>query len=95
MTVFNSLNTRVAKHTRQVVDGDYGVDEFDFWLPRRRPHQVMPALRFSQPLNCYRADNVLNGRLRPEQQANAWYLPPMTLNRYCAGAGMHRKLSPA
>lgn len=72
MTVFNSLNARVAKHTRQVVDGDYGVDEFDFWLPRRRPHQVMPALRFSQPLSCYRADNLLNGRLRPEQQANAW-----------------------
>lgn len=76
MTVFNSLNTRVAKHTRQVVDGDYGVDEFDFWLPRRRPHQVMPALHFSQPLNCYRADNVLNGRLRPEQQANAWVPAP-------------------
>ena len=72
MTVFNSLNARVAKHTRQVADGDYGVDEFDFWLPRRRPHQVLPALRFSQPLACYQAGNVLNGRLRPEQQTNAW-----------------------
>ncbi|MGY5955495.1 FAD-dependent oxidoreductase [Kosakonia sp. BK9b] len=72
MTVFNSLNARVAKHTRQVADGDFGVDEFDFWLPRRHPHQILPALRFNQPLTCWRAQNVLNGRLRPEQQTNAW-----------------------
>ncbi|MWL74198.1 FAD-dependent oxidoreductase, partial [Escherichia coli] len=45
MTVFNSLNARVAKHTRQVADGDYGVDEFDFWLPRRHPQQIFPAIR--------------------------------------------------
>ncbi|MEO3741483.1 FAD-dependent oxidoreductase [Kosakonia sp. WA-90] len=72
MTVFNSLNARVAKHTRQVADGDYGVDEFDFWLPRRHPQQIMPALRVSQPLAYWGAQNVLNGRLRPEQQINAW-----------------------
>ena len=58
MTVFNSLNARVARHTRQVVDGDYGVDEFDFWLPRRHPHQVMPAHSFSQPMTVYRPENV-------------------------------------
>lgn len=72
MTVFNSLNARVAKQTRQVADGDYGVDEFDFWLPRRRPHQVMPALQLDPPLRCFSPDNLLNGRLRPEQYSNAW-----------------------
>lgn len=72
MTVFNSLNARVAKHTRQIADGDYGVDEFDFWLPRRRPHQVMPALTFDPPLRCYAAEHLLNGHLRPEQHTNAW-----------------------
>ncbi len=72
MTVFNSLNARVAKHTRQVAGGDYGVDEFDFWLPRRRPDQIMPALRFATPLHCFAAQNLLNGHLRPEQQSNAW-----------------------
>ncbi|WP_171997910.1 FAD-dependent oxidoreductase [Cronobacter sp. JZ38] len=72
MMVFNSVNARVAKRSRQVVDGDYGVDEFDFWLPRRRPHQIMPALRLDAPLRCYPAENLLNGRLRPEQQTNAW-----------------------
>lgn len=72
MTVFNSLNARVAKHTRQIADGDYGVDEFDFWLPRRRPHQVMPALTCEPPLRCFAPDNLLNGGLRPEQHTNAW-----------------------
>ena len=72
MMVFNSVNARVAKRSRQVADGDYGVDEFDFWLPRRRPHQIMPALRLDAPLRCYPPENLLNGRLRPEQQTNAW-----------------------
>lgn len=86
MTVFNSLNTRVAKHTRQIADGDYGVEEFDFWLPRRYPKQILPALRLSTPLRCYAADNLLNGRLRPEQHTNAWVpaiddsLPGVTWN---------------
>ncbi|EOV8971187.1 FAD-dependent oxidoreductase [Cronobacter turicensis] len=72
MMVFNSLNARVAKRSRQVAEGDFGVDEFDFWLPRRRPHQIMPALRLDAPLRCYPPENLLNGRLRPEQQTNAW-----------------------
>lgn len=72
MTVFNSLNARVAKHSRQLPDGDYGVDAFDFWLPRRHPHQVMPALRLATPLRCFHRHNLLNGRLRPEQHTNAW-----------------------
>lgn len=72
MTVFNSQNARVAKHPRQVVDGDYGVEAFDFWVPRRRPHQIMPAIQFAAPLRCYNVQNLLNGRLRPEQQINGW-----------------------
>ncbi|MFS2225848.1 FAD-dependent oxidoreductase [Pantoea sp. B65] len=72
MMVFNSRNERVAKQSRQQAEGDYGVDEFDFWLPRRRPHQIMPALRLATPLRCYASDNLLNGHLRPEQHTNAW-----------------------
>ncbi|HDG1688324.1 TPA: FAD-dependent oxidoreductase [Kluyvera cryocrescens] len=72
MTVFNSQNARVAKHPRQIVDGDFGAEEFDFWVPRRRPHQVMPAVHFATPLRCYDVQNLLNGRLRPEQQINGW-----------------------
>jgi len=76
MTLFNSLNARVAKHPRQVADGDYGVEEFDFWLPRRHPTQIFPAMTLSRPLRCHAAENLLNGHLRPEQQTNAWSPAP-------------------
>ncbi|GGD24070.1 hypothetical protein GCM10011513_22000 [Franconibacter daqui] len=76
ITVFNSQNPRVAKHARQIADGDFGVEEFDFWLPRRRPHNVLPALRLSEPLRCFEAQNLLNGRLRPEQHFNGWAPSP-------------------
>ncbi|WP_034944645.1 FAD-dependent oxidoreductase [Erwinia oleae] len=72
MTVFNSVNPRVAKRTRQTADGDYGVDEFDFWLPRRQPHQILPALRFAKPLALWHVNYTLNGCARPEQHTNGW-----------------------
>lgn len=72
MTLFNSQNARVAKHSRQIVDGDFGVEEFEFWVPRRRPWQVIPAVQFATALCCYEAQNLLNGHLRPEQRFNGW-----------------------
>ncbi len=72
MMVFNSLNPRVAKRTRQINDGDYGVDEFDFWLPRRAPHQILLAFALETPLKLWHRDYLLNGKLRPEQHTNCW-----------------------
>ncbi len=72
MMVFNSLNPRVAKRTRQVNDGDYGVDEFDFWLPRRAPQQILLAFALETPLQLWHGDYLLNGKLRPEQHTNGW-----------------------
>ena len=72
MMVFNSLNPRVAKRTRQINDGDYGVDEFDFWLPRRAPQQILLAFALETPLRLWHADYLLNGKLRPEQHTNCW-----------------------
>ncbi|XXN65884.1 FAD-dependent oxidoreductase [Enterobacter ludwigii] len=72
MMVFNSLNPRVAKRTRQINDGDYGVDEFDFWLPRRAPQQILLAFALETPLQLWHRDYLLNGRLRPEQHTNSW-----------------------
>lgn len=72
MMVFNSLNPRVAKRTRQINDGDYGVDEFDFWLPRRAPHQILFAFALDTPLKLWHRDYLLNGKLRPEQHTNGW-----------------------
>ncbi|MBP2194895.1 hypothetical protein JOJ88_000331 [Pantoea cypripedii] len=72
MMVFNSLNPRVAKRTRQVNDGDYGVDEFDFWLPRRAPQQILFAFSLEAPLQLWHRDYLLNGKLRPESHTNGW-----------------------
>lgn len=72
MMVFNSLNPRVAKRTRQINDGDYGVDEFDFWLPRRAPQQILLAFALETPLQLWHGDYLLNGKLRPEQHTNCW-----------------------
>ncbi len=72
MMVFNSLNPRVAKRTRQINDGDYGVDEFDFWLPRRAPQQILLAFALEAPLQLWHRDYLLNGKLRPERHTNCW-----------------------
>ncbi|WP_374990646.1 FAD-dependent oxidoreductase [Pantoea sp. SOD02] len=72
MMVFNSLNPRVAKRTRQINDGDYGVEEFDFWLPRRTPQQILLAFALETPLQLWHRDYLLNGKLRPEQHTNCW-----------------------
>jgi len=72
MMVFNSLNPRVANRTRQINDGDYGVDEFDFWLPRRAPQQILLAFALETPLQLWHGDYLLNGKLRPEQHTNCW-----------------------
>nr|WP_262264575.1 FAD-dependent oxidoreductase [Pantoea dispersa] len=72
MMVFNSLNPRVAKRTRQINDGDYGVDEFDFWLPRRAPNQILIAFSLTTPLRLWHCDYLLNGKLRPESHTNGW-----------------------
>jgi hypothetical protein len=72
MTVFNSLNPRVARRSRQVDEGGYGIPEFDFWLPKRRPAQFLPAMTARPALALYAPDAVVNGVMRPERQANAW-----------------------
>ena len=72
MMVFNSLNPRVVKRTRQINDGDYGVDEFDFWLLRRAPHQILLAFALETPLKLWHRDYLLNGKLRPKQHTNCW-----------------------
>ncbi len=71
-TVLNRVNPKVAKHSRQTVDGDYGVDEFDFWLPQRRPQQSVPSIAFSPPLRAYAPEAAIDGFMRPSDHTHAW-----------------------
>ncbi|MDV7105593.1 FAD-dependent oxidoreductase [Vibrio sp. TH_r3] len=76
MTVYNTVNPKVAKRARQIADGDWGVDEFDFWLPKRRPYKVIPTFKFSHPLKAYSCDAVNNGFNRPSFHSHAWIPSP-------------------
>jgi hypothetical protein len=66
----------VAKSAVQTPPGDIGVEQFEFWLPRRRPGGHNLALKLEVPLAGFGADNVINGVARPVTQPNAWVADP-------------------
>ena len=70
--VFNTLNAKVAKGTRQIYGGDWGVDEFDFWLPKRRPNKVLPAFKLATLLKAFDANYAIDGYMRPSDHTHAW-----------------------
>jgi hypothetical protein len=71
-----TMNKAVAKGTVQTPPEDSGIDTFAFWLPSRRPHASLWAMRLSPPAEMFIPDNVTNGINRPWAGANAW-LPEM------------------
>ncbi|TKI02480.1 FAD-dependent oxidoreductase [Martelella alba] len=71
-TLWHRVNNKVAKNSRQIANGDYGVEEFDFWLPQRRPMQQIPAVIFDPPLRAYSAEAVIDGAMRPSDHTHAW-----------------------
>jgi len=72
LTLYNTVNPKVAKRSRQVAEGDWGVDEFDFWLPKRRPEKRLPVFKLSSPLQAYNSEYAGNGELRPSNHSHAW-----------------------
>ncbi len=95
LSVFNQINPAVSNYGRQQPAEDIGVDTFEFWCPERRPNGQNLAFRLSQPLACFRPENLRNGLQRPVGQPNAWvadwhdqepmitisWAAPMLLNR--------------
>lgn len=51
VSVFNGTNKAVSNNGKQTVDKDLGVDEFEFWIPERRPGgknlalEITPAIQ--------------------------------------------------
>jgi hypothetical protein len=72
VSVFNGVNKAVSNTGKQVVEGDKGVEEFEFWTPVRRPGGHNLALSITPALDCFAATNLTNGYTRPYQQANVW-----------------------
>ncbi|GAC20365.1 FAD-dependent oxidoreductase [Paraglaciecola arctica] len=72
VAVFNGVNKAVSNNGKQIVEGDKGVDEFEFWTPERRPGGHNLALTINPPLNCFATTNLTNGYTRPYQRSNVW-----------------------
>ena len=62
----------VEKRGRQLPPEGYGVEEFDFWTPRRRPEYKNIALKFHRKLSSFSAENLKTTLFRPSVSANCW-----------------------
>lgn len=72
LSVFNTINKAVSNYGKQTPPEDIGVDAFEFWTPQRRPQGQNVAMKFVEPLEVFKAENIRNGIARPTNQPNVW-----------------------
>jgi hypothetical protein len=72
LSVFNKFNKSVATSSIQSPPDGIGIDEFEFWVPERRPNGHNLALELNEPLRAFGKENLSNGFFRPTTQPNAW-----------------------
>ncbi len=70
-TLISSILT-VEKRGRQVPPENYGVEEFDFWTPKRRPEYKNIALTFHKKITSFSAENLKTSIFRPSIKSNCW-----------------------
>ncbi len=76
LAVTQKFNRAVAKSPRQTPPVDSGIDDFEFWIPQRRPGGKNLACRIEPPLAVFAPGNLCNGYSRPTRQPNAWVARP-------------------
>lgn len=72
LSVFNTINEAVSNWGKQTPGSDIGIDEFEFWCPKRRPGGHNIAIQSQAPFHIFTAENIINGIDRPVQSPNAW-----------------------
>ncbi|TKC65583.1 FAD-dependent oxidoreductase [Pedobacter hiemivivus] len=72
LSVFNSINKAVSNFGKQTPPADIGVDEFEFWCPKRRPEGQNVAFKYEPGIDAFQASNITNGIDRPAAATNAW-----------------------
>jgi hypothetical protein len=72
LSLSNAYNKAVATSARQEPPGDIGIDNFEFWLPKRRPEGRNLAMTIKPPVTMFGAQNVISGPSRPTAKPNAW-----------------------
>ncbi len=71
-TVYNTVNPAVSNYGRQVPPAGIGVEEFEFWCPKRIPYNTNIALRFASPLGGFEVGNLNKPVFRPVNSPNCW-----------------------
>jgi hypothetical protein len=71
-SVFNGINKAVSNEGKQTPPRGIGIEEFEFWCPRRRPGGHNIAMKMHPALELYSPGNVTNGFVRPYLGTNAW-----------------------
>jgi len=72
LSVYNTVNKAVSNFGKQTPPEDIGVDEFEFWCPKRRPEGQNIAFKHKEGIGLFKAENIKNGIDRPVAQPNAW-----------------------
>lgn len=76
LTVYNKENRAVSNFGRQQGGAEIGFEDFEFWVPVRRPGGQNFAMNISPALNCFGPENLKNGIHRPCIRPNAWVADP-------------------
>lgn len=76
LSVFNGKNKAVSNNGYQQAPEHSGVENFEFWCPRRRPGGRNIAMEISPALEPYSPDFLKNGFTRPYMGTNAWVADP-------------------
>ncbi|HEX4083793.1 MAG TPA: FAD-dependent oxidoreductase [Chthoniobacteraceae bacterium] len=72
VSLTHGANPKVAKSAVQTPPEDSGVDQFEFWLPQRRPEGENLALTLDPLVALFGPENVVSSLHRPTTQPNAW-----------------------
>ncbi len=72
MSVFNKTNKAVSNFGKQQPPEGIGIEEFEFWTPRRRPEGYNLGFEMEPALSNFGASNINNGHTRPSNKSNAW-----------------------
>ncbi len=72
VSVSNKYNKSVATSSIQAPPDGIGIDNFEFWVPDRRPSGHNLAFILGQSLPVFGKENIRNGWFRPTIQPNAW-----------------------
>ena len=70
--VFNHMNPAVSNFGRQTPPEGIGIEEFEFWCPKRRPEGKNFAMRFTPAIDAFGVGQLRNSYYRPYLAPNGW-----------------------